>query len=174
MRKEASVNTYGAAAVDYYAPARRSSSPVALPEEQLQPQKVRKVRVRAKTMVAPFTVLGFGVAIVMLILVIFGYVQLYEATSRNAELADEAAQLRETNTALVNQYEGQIDLSHIEYAAINELGMQKALADQTVYVDLSCAADKGVVLASGQHNSVLREVYETLRDSLKALLEYLS
>ena len=174
MKKAVSANAYGSAAVDLYAPARRQAAPAQLPEERRQPEPVRKVRVRAKMAVAPFTIVGFALAAVMLILVVFGYVQLYEATSENAALASQASDLRETNAKLVSQYEGQVDLAHVEDAAIHELGMQKVMAEQSVYVDLSSASDRGVVIAAAQHKSALRRAIEALRDSVQGLLEYLS
>ena len=165
----------GGAALDLYAPARRAPQLPELPEERsARPAPQRRVRVKAKVAVAPVTVGGFAAVLVMLVLVVFGYVQLYEASSRNAALADELAQLQTAHETYVNQYEGQIDLSHIEDMAMQELGMHKTLADQSVYVDLSSATDGGVVLAAEDEPGLLRRAFDTVRDSLSSLLEYLS
>ena len=55
-----------------------SWSAAELPQEA--PQK--RQRVRARTAIAPFTILGAAITACMMILVIFGYVQLFEASSR--------------------------------------------------------------------------------------------
>ena len=177
MNTDARTSYYaaGGAALDLYTSTRRLPKKPELPEEQRElPQRRKKIRVKAKVAVAPFTVAGFCAVIVMMVLVIFGYVQLYEASSHNADLKDELSALKEENAAYVNQYESQIDLSHVEDVAIQELGMHKTLADQTVYLDLSSAEDKGVVLSTDGKPGVLRRAYETVRDSLSSLLEYLS
>ena len=97
-----------------------------LPEERPQPPK--KVRVKAKTLVSPFAVLGMLTAGFFVILVIFSYVQLYEATLEAVEL---------NNQILRSQYEGKIDLAAIEERAIHELGMVQPTASQNVYLNLS-------------------------------------
>lgn len=173
MADNVSYREYGAAAVDYYSAAQPSRAPVGLPEEQVRPQRKREVRVKAKTAVAPLTVLGFAVALVMLILVVFGYVRLYEASSQHAALTQELKTLKQENAALSNQYEGQVDLAHVESVAISELGMKKILADQSVYVDLSSAADQGVVITAPRRVGFLRSAFDSVRESVAGLLEYL-
>ena len=172
MAETTAYREYGAAAVDYYSSAQPVHAP-ALPEEKVHPQKKREVRVKAKAAVAPLSILGFGVALVMLILVVFGYVRLYEASSRHASLSRELQELKAENAALTNQYEGQVDLAHVESVAVSELGMQKGLAEQTVYLDLSRASDQGIVFAAPKQDGILRTAYESVRESIAGLLEYL-
>ncbi|MBE6954806.1 MAG: hypothetical protein E7449_02710 [Ruminococcaceae bacterium] len=172
MAESITYREYGAAAVDYFSAAQPSRAP-SLPEEKVRPQQKREVRVKAKATVAPLSVLGFGIALVMLILVVFGYVRLYEASSRHASLSRELQELKAENAALSNQYEGQVDLAHVESVAVSELGMQKGLAEQTVYLDLSRASDQGIVFAAPKQDGILRTAYESVRESIAGLLEYL-
>ncbi len=171
MAENIAYREYSNAAVDYYSSAR--PAPVRLPEEQQQPRRKPVKRQRAKTAVAPVSVLGFGVAIIMLVLVVFGYVRLYEASDRYADLSSELQELKAENAALTNQYEGQVDLAHVESVAVSELGMQKSLADQSVYVDLSSAADQGIVFTAPQKVGFLRNAFDSVRQSITGLLEYL-
>lgn len=102
-----------------------------LPEER--PRPVRRQRVKAKTAVSPFAALGLVAAALMLVMVIFSYVQLYEATSEVGRLQEELAALQEERQALTSQYEGQIDLAAIETRA-RELGMVQPTSIETVYL----------------------------------------
>ena len=95
----AAYRTNGAAAYDVgytqytygnTAPARK---PAQKPKRQPKPQK----RARAKLTVAPLAVAGMLLAGLMLLLVICGYVQLYEATNEVGQLQDEIATLQEKN-----------------------------------------------------------------------------
>lgn len=106
-----------------------------LPEER--PQPPRKVRVKAKTLVSPFAILGMMTAGFFVILVIFSYVQLYEATSEVGRLSRELKAVEMDNQILRSQYEGKIDLAAIEERAVHELGMVQPTASQNVYLNLS-------------------------------------
>ena len=80
--RRAQYHTNGAAAYDVYAwnqstaPQRRPE-PQHLPEERPVPRKQQ--RVKARTALAPFTLVGMLAVACMLVLVVFGYVQLFEA-----------------------------------------------------------------------------------------------
>lgn len=106
-----------------------------LPEERPQPRK--KVRVKAKTLVSPFAVVGMLTAGFCVILVIFSYVRLYEATSEVGRLNSELEAVELNNQVLRSQYEGKIDLAAIEDRAIHELGMVQPTASQNVYLNLA-------------------------------------
>ena len=69
-----------------------------LPEERALPQHQR--RVKAKAVIAPFAIVGMAVAICMLILMIFGYVQLYEATERVSNLSWELSNLQDRKSVV--------------------------------------------------------------------------
>ena len=60
----------------------------------------------------------------MLLLVICGYVQLYEATNEVGQLQDEIATLQEKNDRLQSTYDEKVDLNTVESEAA-KLGMHK-------------------------------------------------
>ncbi|MCI8525867.1 MAG: hypothetical protein HFF17_08080 [Oscillospiraceae bacterium] len=165
--------TNGAAAYDVRA-YRGTEAPElprrTLPEER--PQPVRRVRVRAKTAVSPFAVLGALAAACMMVLVIFGYVQLYEATSQAGDLAEELESMQQQNQLLRSDYEGRIDLGEVEKRAIRELGMIQPTSAQTVYVDL-VSADRAEILQEEEVNK-LAEAVSALKSSVEGLVSYLS
>ena len=140
-----------------------------LPKERRQP--VRRVRVRAKTAVSPFAVFGMLAAACMLVLVIFGYVQLYEVTSQVGELNDQLESLNAENQMLQSTYEGKIDLAAIEERA-TELGMTKVSSGQTVYLNLS-SSDRAEVLQE-EKQGTLEAVFNALKTSVENLVSYLS
>ena len=103
----------GSAAYDLYAAdlyqsnaAPQIQSP-GLPEEKRLPQHHK--RVKAKAAVAPFAILGLMVVACMLILVVFGYVQLYEATERVSSLKSELSSLQQEQVILESLYESSIE-----------------------------------------------------------------
>ena len=165
--------TNGAAAYDVNAYRGNAAPEIQrpeLPEEQRRP--VRRVRIKAKTAVSPFAVVGMMAAACMLILVIFGYVQLYEATTAAGNLADDLKTLQQENQMLHSEYEGKIDLTAIEERAIQELGMTQPSSSQTVSLNLS-GTDRAVVTQESTPNP-LTAVIDAVKSSIESLVSYLS
>ena len=140
-----------------------------LPEEQRIPE--RKRRVKVKTAVAPFAVFGTMLVACMLILVIFGYVQLYEATLQVSTLSTELSELQEDQAILESLYEGSIDLDYVQERA-GELGLSSPTNEQTVYVNLS-GSDRAEIYQT-EHVSLLERIIQAIRSSASGLVEYLS
>lgn len=140
-----------------------------LPEERKLPE--RKRRVKARTAVAPFAVIGAVVVACMLILVIFGYVQLYEATQQVSTLSSELSGLQENQAILESLYEGSIDLDYVQERA-GELGLSTPTREQTVYVNLS-GSDRAEIYET-EHVSLLQRIIQAIRSSASGLVEYLS
>ena len=160
-------NGSAARALDYGTGAPRIDRPQGLPEEPKAP--ARQERVKAK--VAPFGVIGLAAAICMLILVVFGYVQLYEATERVSDMNSHIADLQEEHRILESLYEGAIDLEVIEARAA-ELGMAKPTESQKVYVSLS-GADHAEIYSTDK-GSWLGRMFRAIESSASGLVEYLS
>lgn len=146
MRPSPTYRTNGAAAYDVNytqyqhgtaAPARK---PAQAPRKKTAPHK----HARAKMVVAPMSVIGIMLAGIMMLLVVCGYVQLYEATSQVSQLEDEIVLLQEKNERLQSAYDEAIDLDAVE-AAATELGMHAPNSRQTVYLNLS-GRDKAEIL----------------------------
>ena len=163
--------TNGAAAYDLY---RGNAAPEiqrpGLPEEQRQP--VRRVRVKARPVITPFAVFGMLAATCMLILVIFGYVQLYEATSMAGDLSDQLESITTENQNLRLEYESKIDLTAIEERATTELGMSQPSAGQTVYLNLS-GTDRAELIRE-ESKGPFATVVEAVKSSVENLVSYLS
>lgn len=140
-----------------------------LPEERPLPQK--RQRVKAKTAVAPVAVLGLMVVACMLILVVFGYVQLYEATDRVSDLQNELSALQKEQVVLESLYEGGIDLDYIEERA-SELGLGVPTREQTVYLNLS-GSDRAEIYAVEKTN-LFQRILQAIKSSASGLVEYLS
>lgn len=155
------VRTYGNTAPEIQRPR--------LPQERQQP--ARRVRVKAKLAVSPFGVFGLMAAACMLVLVIFGYVQLYEATTEVSDLGSQLATLNAENQTLRSEYESKIDLSAIEKRA-TAMGMIQANAGQTIYLNLS-GADRAEVLQT-EEKSGLASLFEAIQSSVESLVSYLS
>ena len=105
--RRAQYHTNGAAAYDVYAwnqstaPQRRPE-PQHLPEERPLPQK--RQRVKARTALAPFTVVGMLAVACLLVLVVFGYVQLFEATSEVSKLENLGKSAIVVTSPIVRMY----------------------------------------------------------------------
>lgn len=120
--------------------------------------------------VSPFAVLGMTMAIVMLVLVIFGYVQVYEAGSQVDEMQSRVTQLQEDNRNLQNQYDSSINLEDIE-ARARELGMQQPSAKQIITLNIP-AQDTAVIARESAANPIAAAI-NAIVDTFRSLLEYL-
>ena len=170
----------GAAAYDVYAwndqaarqyddgRAYERSLPIELPDERVQEQPYR--RVKARTAIAPFTLAGMLTVACLMILVIFGYVQLFEASSNVSRLESQLANLKEQQLMLQSKYDAKIDLTAAEeYAA--EIGLTKCQPEQIVYVSFS--GDNQAEIYAQQRTSVFGEILDAMQQSILGLIEYL-
>ena len=166
-------STNGAAAYDVYS-QNAVRQPVREPERHELPQERelprKQQRVRAKTAVAPFGILGAACAACMMILVIFGYVQLFEASSRVSRLESRLQSLQEEQLLLQSKYEGKIDLAAIEEKAL-ELGLKKPSQEQIVYVNLT-GTDQAEIYRT-EKSSILGEIISAVEQSISDLIAYL-
>ena len=105
-----------------------------------------------------------------MILVIFGYVQLFEASSRVSRLESRLQSLQEEQLLLQSKYEGKIDLAAIEQRA-SELGLRKPSQEQIVYVNLS-GIDRAEIYQE-EKTSVLAEFVSAMEQSVSGLIAYL-
>lgn len=164
----------GAAAYDVYADPYRSNvarpleEPRHLPEEQPLPE--RRKRVKAKTAIAPFTLFGMLAAACMMILVIFGYVQLYEASTKVSRLESQLQSLEAEQTLLRSKYEGKIDLPAIQSRAA-ELGLHTPESGEVIYLNLA-GGDRAEIYRQTK-TSLLTEIVQTIEQSVSSLIAYL-
>lgn len=170
--------TNGAAAYDVYSGnqsyerydgnAVRRPQRQGLPEERPVPR--RQERVKVKTAVAPFTLFGMAAAVLMLILVVFGYVQLFEATTEVGELQTQLTELTAQQTLLESRYESRIDLKLVQERA-EKLGMSAPREDQIIYVSLA-GADRAEIFEE-EKTSIVTEIIQAVEESVSNLIAYL-
>lgn len=165
----AAYDIYGQTGLYYGGSAAPEVRPQGLPEEYVSPQRHR--RVKAKTAIAPFAVVGLMIAACMMVLVIFGYVQLYEATEQVSRLESQLSSLQEEQAVLESLYEGSIDMAEVEQMA-GELGLTVPTREQTVYVNLA-GSDRAEIYVPEQLNLVER-ILQAFQSSAGGLVEYLS
>ena len=142
---------YGSLAYDFNNPALYPTTEYASPLEiPARPERTKAAprtaaAAKPKYAVAPFAVLGLLVAALIFVAGIMAQIQLVDVTNSAVELNSEIEQLQREQVKLRIAYESAFNLAEIEDYAISSLGMQKASADQIVYIDTS-APDKAVAL----------------------------
>lgn len=162
----------GAAAYDVYSVETQVVRPLPetrLPEEQ--PVRRQMVRQKAHAQIAPFALVGILLVACLMVLVVFGYVQLYEASSEVSRLENELHSLTLEQSQLQSKYEGRIDLKSIQERA-GELGLKVPLEEQIIYLNLA-GTDRAEVYQQ-QRGNALTEVVEALRQSVSSMIEYLN
>ena len=101
---------------------------------------------------------------------IFGYVQLFEASSSVSKLENQLANLKEQQLMLQSKYDAKIDLAAAEAHAA-EIGLTKCQPEQIVYVSFS-GTDQAEIYTQ-QRTSVFGEILDAMQQSIFGLIEYL-
>ena len=157
----------GSAAYDIRGTAVPKPQPAQLPEEK--PVHHAKPAPKARPAIAPLAVLGIVVAAVLLLMVVYSYVQLYEATDRAGELSKQLASTQAETAKLRSTYESRIDLAAIE-ARARELGMTQPSLRQTVYLNIA-GADHAEVLQVDDR-SYMEKALDAVTGSFRGVVEY--
>lgn len=165
----AAYDMYGIRNYEYYGNTAPEIQHPGLPDERALPK--RQKRVKAKTTVAPLAIFGILLVACMLVLVVFGYVQLYEATDRVSKLESSLSTLTKEQAVLQSLYEGSIDLEYMKSKA-TELGFAAPREEQTVYLNLS-GTDTAEIYPVEKTN-FLQRVLQAIKSSAAGLVEYLS
>ncbi len=164
----------GSAAYDVYTAANQNAlpkqRPAHLPDAPARRRPAR--RTRTKPAFSPFALLGGAMACVMLFLVVFSYVRLYEAKSQVGELETQLADLNEEQARLQSQYEGALDLEKIEKRA-KELNMRKPGPSQIVYVQVQ-SDDTAEVYTAPKEQNIFQRAFESFRSVFSDAVEYFS
>ena len=160
-------NFNGSAAYDLRGTAVPKPRPAVLPEEK--PIQHAKKAPKARPAVAPLALVGLAVVTLLLLMVVYSYVQLYEATDRVGALNSQLASTRADTAKLRSTYESRIDLAAIE-ARARELGMTQPSLRQTVYLNIA-GADHAEVLQVDQR-SYAEKAWDAVTGSFRGVLEY--
>lgn len=162
----------GSAAYDLYRVEGTAAPKIdhpSLPEEISRPE--RHSHAKVKHHLSAFAVFGVMVTACMLILVIFGYVQLYEASQRVSDLKSELSELRQEQIVLESVYDSSIDLDYVEMQA-EALGYGVPDRDQIQYLNL-VGEDKAEIYTVKKQN-IFQRVIGAIESSATGLVEYLS
>ncbi len=160
-------NFSGSAAYDIRGTAVPKPRPAVLPEEK--PIQHAKKAPKARPAIAPLALVGLAVVTLLLLMVVYSYVQLYEATDRVGTLNSQLASTQAETAKLRSTFESRIDLAEIEVRA-KELGMTLPSSRQTVYLNIA-GADHAEVLQVDQR-SFAEKAWDALTDSFHGVLEY--
>lgn len=163
--------TNGSAALNIYAhenTARPLERPQRLPDAPAQKKPKEKLRLT----VYPFTIAGVAVAILMLLLVVFSFVRMYEEQSRVAALQEVSATLTQEQERLTATYEQSIDLQQVEQRA-RQLGMRKALPSQIREIEIA-AGDTTQVFDAPEERNIFEQVFDAFRSLFRDAVEYFS
>lgn len=115
-----------------------------------------KQRARARTVaknrqyISVFAIVGSITAVVLIVLVIFSYIQLAVLTDETAKLETELQEVAETNESLSVEYDNEFNLTYLEDYAKNILGMAEPAEGQVYYLenglkDEASVLDKSVI-----------------------------
>lgn len=158
---------YGSLAYDFNNPAlypeTEYASPLEIPARKARTQAAPRTAAatKPKQAIAPFAVFGILVAAMIFVVGIMAQIRLVDVTNSAVELNASIDQLQQEQIKLKIAYESAFNLAEIEEYAVTELGMQKASADQVVYIDTS-ASDKAVVHLSSSPDSFVDKVSDFL------------
>ncbi len=174
QKQKREYRTVGSAAIDpdydFRAYQRESvARPLPQPQEQPEPRRAPRPKhrplERQRMEVAPTAVVGLFLSGLMLVLVIFGYAQVYASACQVGDLEAQVQELQEQNEWLQNQYDTSVDLAEIE-ARARELGMHQPTAKQMIALQIP-AEDVTVVTEKSSGNIFLaawEAIVETARD----------
>lgn len=139
-----------------------------LPAERSNHQN--QVVVRARAEISVVAVLGFVAVLALLVMVISGYVRLYELSSVHADLNTELTALQAEQDRLQASYESKLDMDQIESVAAGQLGMHLPTEKQIVYLDMS-GEDSAVVYDSDTMG--VQSVLQALKNGFGYLTDYI-
>ena len=136
------------------------------PQPKVQPR--RHPQAQAKTRPSPLLVGGIVLVCALVMVLLFGYVQLTVVSNHVVTIKDQLATLEEEHVALVTEYEKTFDLATIK-AAAEEAGMSKPTSGQIQYIDLS-GSDTAVVY--GDEPGVVEKAISSIKGGAQFIWEY--
>jgi len=129
-----------------------------------------KAKVRPAEYVSPVMVLGFAAVAVMMVMMVFSYVQLNSISASIVSMRAQVAALETEQVMLMTDYEQAFDLSGVKEAAL-AAGMSTPSDSQIYYIDLS-APDGAEVFA--QQESGIGAVVASAGEAAMRVVEYFS
>lgn len=136
------------------------------PQPKAQPR--RHPQAQAKTRPSPLLAGGIVLVCALVMVLLFGYVQLTVVSNHVVTIKDQLATLEEEHVSLVTEYEKTFDLATIK-AAAEEAGMSKPTSGQVQYIDLS-GSDTAVVY--GDEPGVVEKAISSIKGGAQFIWEY--
>ena len=162
----------GSAAYDIFSVHNNTARPLELPEQLPEAPTAPAKKVRFKLSISPFAVVGTMVALVMMFLVIFSYVSMFEVRNEIGELKNQQADLTVQQAKLRSDYESSIDLSVIEERAL-ALGLHQPSNDQIRYVQIG-EGDTTQVFSAPEERNIFEQIYDAFCGVFNDVAEYFS
>lgn len=131
--------------------------------------RATRVQTRERQKLSVLTVLGFGAASALAVLVLMSYIQLMGISNSVVSLKSQLEDLETENVTLTTQYERMYDLNTVQEAA-EAAGMSKPSGSQIYYIDLS-DGDSAVVYQQKEPD-VLSRLLTSLHHGVYAVVEY--
>ncbi|MBE6926978.1 MAG: hypothetical protein E7467_00575 [Ruminococcaceae bacterium] len=160
----------GSAAYDMF--LNNTAQPLKQPERLPDAPTVPQRKVRYKLSISPIAVLGALTAVMMLLLVLFSYVGMFETRNDISKLEEQKRMLSEQNEKLQADYESKIDLAVIEQRAL-ALGMHRPTPDQIRYVSIG-EGDTTQVFAMDEERDIFELVFDAFRGAFANVTAYFS
>ena len=136
------------------------------PQPKAQPR--RHPQAQAKTRPSPLLAGGIVLVCALVMVLLFGYVQLTVVSNHVVTIKDQLATLEEEHVSLVTEYEKTFDLATIK-AAAEEAGMSKPTSGQVQYIDLS-GSDTAVVY--GDEPGMVEKAISSIKGGAQFIWEY--
>ena len=162
----------GSAAYDIFAVQDNTARPLERPERLPEAPAAPAKKVKYKLSISPFAVVGALTVLVMLFLVIFSYVSMFEVRNEIGELKNTRSELSVQQSKLRSEYESSIDLSVIEERAL-ALGLRQPSNDQIRYVQIG-EGDTTQVFSAPEERNFFEQIYDAFCDVFSNAAEYFS
>lgn len=152
---------------DVYSNLAPQQQPLPAPQVEPESQPLREVEIIPRQSIAPFAILGYGLAAIVLVFALMAQIRLTTISHEIVQIESSIAALSEEQTKLLIAYESTINLAEIEAYAKDVLNMQKPHMDQVAYIG-STSSDKAVIISDG---STEKSFFDICRDILLAIGE---
>lgn len=163
--------THGSAALNIYtqeSAARPLELPQRLPDAPAQKRPKEKLRLH----ISAFTIVGTAVALLMLVLVVFSFVRMFEEQSKVAALQQTSAALSQEQERLTATYEQSLDLKQVEQRA-RQLGMREVQPSQIREIEIA-AGDTTQVFDAPEERNIFEQVFDAFQSLFRDAVEYFS
>lgn len=175
VKRKSYTSTYGSLAYDLDALVlerqleEAGTMPEQRPEIPAQPRIRTHIHTKAKAHPSPLILGGIAMLCVMVLALMFGYVQLTKVSNHVSNIKNEISTLADEHVSLLTEYEKTFDLATVKDVA-EKAGMSKPNAGQIEYIDLS--GSDSVVIYRAEAPGVLRDLRTATADAAAKVWEY--